>query len=105
VIKSNKVRKPLIRLTSILDMSTPESEEDWASFLNALSEIYIKAQSDLVAAATEFRVSVPKPGTEMAKLLLDAKSARQRAAALETENILLLSMIDELREEIDSASK
>jgi hypothetical protein len=50
------------------------------------------------AAATEFRVACPKPGTDAAKLLICAHNARWRCGALETENLRLLAEIDEWKD-------
>jgi len=57
----------------------------------------VKYEQDYRAAATEFRVPVPEPGTDAARLMIDARLARKRASDLETENLRLLAEIDDLK--------
>lgn len=70
----------------------------WQLRVRELSERILKFEQDYCAAATEFRVQLPEPGTDAARLMVDARNARRRCAELETENLKLLAEIEEWKE-------
>jgi hypothetical protein len=67
----------------------------WKERVRELSDRIRVLEGDVRAHATEFRVAVPEPGTDAAKLLCEAKAERRRYNDLETENLKLLAEIDD----------
>lgn len=67
--------------------------------IDSLRERIAELESDVENIAYEFRIDpAPEPGSDMAKLLQAAKSARTRSSTIEDENLKLLREIDEWKD-------
>jgi hypothetical protein len=76
-----------------------QKRADWVQTeLTETKRKLITYEQDYRDVSTEFRVPLPEPGTDEAKLMLDARNARNRASELENENLKLLGEIDEWKD-------